>query len=136
MNLCQGNRWRCMFLIKINSRLRFLYRQKRLLNKQFRRLLCNVMIQPFFNYACSEWYASLRKDLQKRLQVSQNNCVSFCLQLDKKTRVGVAEFKEINWLNVNDRFSQCALSKVFIIFLTVKAQNTLMKFIFLLNSVT
>ena len=36
-------------LNKINSRLRFLYRQNRFLNKPLRRLLCNVMIQPFFD---------------------------------------------------------------------------------------
>ena len=65
-------------LHKINSRLRFLYRQNRFLNKPLRRLLCNAMIQPFFDYACPAWYPSLRKDLQKRLQVSQNNCVRFC----------------------------------------------------------
>ena len=100
-------------LNKINSRLRFLYRQNRFLNKPLRRLLCNAMIQPFFDYACPAWYPSLRKDLQKRLQVSQNNCVRFCLQLDKKTRIGVAEFKEINWLNINDRFSQCVLSSIY-----------------------
>ena len=116
-NLSQGNRWRCMFLIKsakiLTSRLKFLYRQNRFLNKPLRRLLCNAMIQPFFDYACPAWYPSLRKDLQKRLQVSQNNCVRFCLQLDKKTRIGVAEFKEINWLNINDRFSQCVLSSIY-----------------------
>ena len=100
-----------------------------------RRLPCNMMIKPFFDYTCPAWYPSLRKDLQKRLQVSQSNCVRFCLQLDKKTRIGVAEFKEINWLNINDRFSQCVLSNIHK-FLTVKAQNTLMKFIFLLNPVT
>ena len=83
-------------LNKTNSRLRFLYRQNRFLNKPFRRLLCNVMIQPFFHCACPAWYPSPRKDMQKRLQVSQNNCVRFCLQLGKKTRIGVAEFKEIN----------------------------------------
>ena len=37
---------------KINSRLRFLYRQNRFLNFPLRRLLCNAMIQPFFDYAC------------------------------------------------------------------------------------
>ena len=134
MNLCQGNPWRCKFLIKSTLGLDF-FIQNRFLNKPFRRLLCNAMIQPFFDYACPAWYPSLRKDLQKRLQVSQNNCVRFCLQLDKKTRIGVAEFKEINWLNINDRFSQC-VCQVFINFSTVKAQNTLMKFIFLLNPVT
>ena len=53
-------------LNKINSRLRFLYRQNRFLNKPLRRLLCNAMIQPFFDYACSACYSSLRKDLQKK----------------------------------------------------------------------
>ena len=93
------------------------------------------MIQPFFDYACSAWYPSLRKDLQKRLQVSQNNCITSCLPLDKKTRIGVAKFKETHWLNVNDDFHN-TFWPVFIIFLTVKAQNTLMKLIFLLNPVT
>ena len=58
-------------LHKIISRLRFLYRQNRFLSKPLRRLLCNAMIQPFFDYACPAWYPSLRKDLQNRLQVSQ-----------------------------------------------------------------
>ena len=38
---------------KINSRLRFLYRQNRYLSFPVRRLLCNAMIQPFFDYACN-----------------------------------------------------------------------------------
>ena len=71
------------------------------------------MIRPFFDCACPAWYPSLRKDLQKRLQVYQNNCVSFCLQLDKKTQIRVAEFKEMNWLNINDRFSQRVLSSIY-----------------------
>ena len=76
-------------LNKIISRLRFLYRQNRFLNKLLRRLQCNAMIQSFFDCDCPAWYASLRKDLQKRLQLSQSNCVRFCLQLNKKTRIGV-----------------------------------------------
>ena len=34
----------------------------------------------------------------------------FCLQLDKKTLIGI---KEINWLKINDRFSQCVLSSIY-----------------------
>ena len=66
---------------KVNSRLRFLCRQNRLLNKPLERLLRNAMIQPFFDYACSAWYPSFRRDFPKRLQVSQNNFVRFYLQL-------------------------------------------------------
>ena len=100
-------------LNKTNSRLRFLYRKNRFLKKPFRKLICIVMIQPFFDYVGSAWYPRLRKDLQKQLQVSQNNCVRFCLHLGKKTQIRVAEFKEINWLNINDRFSQCDLSNIY-----------------------
>ena len=113
MNLCLGESMALHVLSKINSRLRFLYRKKWFLNKPLRILLCDAMIQPFFDYGCSAWYPSLRKDLQKRLQVSQNNCVSFCLQLEKKTGIRAVEFKEISWLNINDRFSQCILSSIF-----------------------
>ena len=94
------------------------------------------MIQHFVDYACSAWYPILRKDLQKILQVShQNNCVRFCLQLEKKTQIGVAEFKEINWLNINDTFSQCALSSIFK-FSNSGSPESSMKFIFLLNPVS
>ena len=44
-------------LNKINSRLRFLYRQNRFLNKPLWRLLCDD--PAFFDYACSSWYPSL-----------------------------------------------------------------------------
>ena len=35
------------------------------------------------------------------------------MQLDKMTGIGVAEFIEINSLNVNDRFLQCVLSSIY-----------------------
>ena len=57
----------------------------------------------------------------------------FCLQLDKKTRIGVPEFKETNWLKTD---FHNVFYQLFINFLTARAQNTLMKFIFLLNPVT
>ena len=40
-------------LNKPNTRLKFLYRKNELLSKLMRRLLCNALIQPHFDYACS-----------------------------------------------------------------------------------
>ena len=60
---------------KIYSRLRFLYRQNRFLNFPLRRLLCNAMIQPFFDYACNAWYPNINKKLKMRLQAAQNKCI-------------------------------------------------------------
>ena len=36
---------------EVNSRLRFFYRQNKFLDIPLRRLLCNTMIQSFFDYA-------------------------------------------------------------------------------------
>ena len=49
---------------KVNSRLRFLYRQNKFLDIPVGRLLCNAMIQPFFDYACNTWYSNLNKNLK------------------------------------------------------------------------
>ena len=40
---------------KINSKLKFLYRENRFLDLLLRRLLCNALIQPYFDYACIAW---------------------------------------------------------------------------------
>ena len=42
-------------LTKVNGKLRFLYRQGKYLNKRLRRMLCNTIIQPHFDYASSAW---------------------------------------------------------------------------------
>ena len=41
---------------KINNKLKFLYRKNVLLTPKLRRLLCNALIEPHFDYACSVWY--------------------------------------------------------------------------------
>ena len=38
---------------KVNSRLRFLYRKNKYLTSDLRRLLCNALIRPHFDYVCA-----------------------------------------------------------------------------------
>ena len=78
-----------------------------------RRLLCNALIQPLFDYACTAWFPNLSKKLRLRLQATQNKCIRFCLQLDKMSRICVNEFLELNWLNVHDRYLQFIVSDIF-----------------------
>ena len=47
------------FMLK--SRLRFHYRQNRFLNVPSCRLLCNAVIQPFFDNECNSWYPNVNK---------------------------------------------------------------------------
>ena len=72
---------------KISSRLSFLYRKQSFLNSKLRRMLCNALIQPHFDYACSAWYNNLNRNLTTKLQIAQNKCIRFCLGLDNRTRV-------------------------------------------------
>ena len=55
-------------LKKINAKLKFLYRQSRYLTPAYRRLLCNALIQPHFDYGCSSWFPLLKKNLKLKLQ--------------------------------------------------------------------
>ena len=98
---------------KINGRLKFLYRKNRFLSFPLRRLLCNALIQPHFDYACCSWYSNLNKKLKDKLQVLQNKCIRFCLHLGNRDHIGPEEFQAINWLPVNDRFLQLVSSNAF-----------------------
>ena len=104
----------CLKVIeKINAKLRFLYRKNKYLTPALRRMLCNAIIQPHFDYACLTWYTSLTKALQNKIQIVQNKCIRFCLNLGNLDHIGTKEFKKINWLNTRDRFIQCVCSAAF-----------------------
>ena len=108
---------------KINSRIKFLYRKNRSLDSSLRRLLCNALVQPHFDYACSAWYPNLTQNLRKKLQTIRNKCIRFCQQLGNRSYIGATEFKQINWLPINERFSQCVCSTIFK-FSKIIAQDT------------
>ena len=55
---------------KINNNLKFLYWKNWFLTPTLGRLLCNALIQPHFDYACSAWYPNLTKKLNNRIQTS------------------------------------------------------------------
>ena len=98
---------------KINNKLKLPYRKNRFLTSTLRRLLCNALMQPHFDCACSAWYPNSTKKLKNRIQAFQNKCIRFCLQLDKMTHISHKEFEILGWLPVTDRFNQCINSIVF-----------------------
>ena len=68
---------------KININF-FLYRKNKYLSSYLKRLLCNAIIQPHFDYAYSAWYPNLSKKFKSKLQTIQYKCIRFCLQLDSR----------------------------------------------------
>ena len=82
---------------KINTNLQYLQLlQNEFLNPKFRRLLCNSLIQPHFDYDCIFLYPLVSQKLRKKIQATQNECFRFCLKLSSRQHTGAKEFKEIN----------------------------------------
>ena len=108
---CQGKLWLSQF--KINGMLKFLYRKNRYLISYLKQLLCNALIQPHFNYACSAWYPNLNKKFKSKFQTVQNRSVRYCLELYKRSHNGMRHFEKFNCLPVSERFNQYLCSNAF-----------------------
>ena len=100
-------------LKKINGKLRFLYRQGKYLNPRLRRMLCNTLIQPHFDFACSAWYPNLTQGLKDKLQIAQNKCIRYCLFIANREGIRYKHIREINWLTVKDRVNQFVAASVY-----------------------
>ena len=87
---------------KFNARLKFLHRKNKYLTPNLCCLLCNALIQPHFDYACSAWYPKFFKELSNKIQTSQNKRICFCLQLDKMSHISQKKFETINCLVIKE----------------------------------
>ena len=123
-NILSGEHMAAKVLNTVHNRLKFLYRKQKFLSLSLRRLLCNALIQPHFDYACAAWYPLLNKRQSKRIQIAQNKCIRYCLNLDNKAHVGTNEFLKINWLPTKKRVKQCICVNVFKFFNQMSPQYT------------
>ena len=112
-NILSGEHMAAKVLNTVNNRLKFLYRKQKFLSLSLRRLLCKALIQPHFDYVCVAWYPLLNKRKSKRIQIAQNKCIRYCLNLDNKAHIGTNEFLKINWLPTKKRVEQCICANVF-----------------------
>ena len=88
---------------KINSRLKFLYWKNRFLDVPLHRLLCNVLIQPHFDYACTTWYPNLSKKLKISCKLHKTNALDFAWNY----KVG-----NIYQMNISTNWNGCQWIKV------------------------
>ena len=91
-NKLSGEAMASKALSKINGRLKFLYRKQGFLTPSLKRLLCNALIQPHFDFACLAWYTNLTKKMKKKVQTCQNKCIRFCLNMGYRDYIGAQEF--------------------------------------------
>jgi hypothetical protein len=103
-------------ITKVNSRLKFLYRNRAWLNTMSRSTLASALIQCYFDYCSTAWYASLTKSLQKKLQVLQNKTIRFIQNLGPRATINCDILESVNTLCVADRVKQLRLNHVYNIF--------------------
>ena len=92
---------------KTNGKSKFLYRKKRFLSPELRKILCNGLIHPHFDYACPAWYANLTKTPKNKIQMMQNKFLRFCLKLNKMHQISEDNFRSINWLPTSKKVNEC-----------------------------
>ena len=112
-NTLSGEAMATKTIKKINARLKFLHRKNDFLPPDLRRLLCNALIQPHFDYVCSSWFPNLNQKLKKKLQATQNKCIRLCLQLSSRTKLTFQHLEKINWLPIKERVHQSILFHVY-----------------------
>ena len=83
------------------------------MNYSSRRLLCNAPIQPHFDCGSTSWYPLLSKSLKTKLQIAQNKCMRFCLELPSRGHTNLSHFRKIKWLSVERRVELCIATTVF-----------------------
>ena len=57
--------------------------------------------------------SQLHQKVKKKIQATENNCIYFCLQLEKMANISYEEFKTLNWLLLSKIIKQCINSIVF-----------------------
>ena len=70
-------------------------------------MLSNAIMHQHFEYTCSAWYPNLNEKLRKKIQISQNKFIWFCLKPDKRHHIFSKNFESINWLPDNKKVHQC-----------------------------
>ena len=100
-------------LKKINTKLNLFWTQSNYLNYSSRRLLCNALIQPHFEYGCTSWYPLLSKTLKTKLQIDQRKCIRFCVELPSLGYINPSSFRKTNWLLAENEVELCTSTTVF-----------------------
>ena len=100
-------------VIKVISRLKFLYRNAKCLDMNTRLTLCTAFIQCQFDYASSAWFSSVGKTMLKKLQICQNKVVRFIFNLEPRTSITQEILDKVKMLRVPVRVSQLKLNHVF-----------------------
>ena len=87
-------------LNKVNNRLRFLYRQAKVLDVKCKSSVCSALISCHLDYVCRSWYAGFKEGLQQKLQVCHYKVMSFILNFPPMYSVNCTVLSSLKLMNV------------------------------------
>ena len=82
--------------------LRSIYTNRKFINKNTKRLLCDTMVLTHFNYASPLYYPFLSSVLKSKIQKVQNSCLRLMFGLRRRDHVS-CKLAEADWLCMNAR---------------------------------
>ena len=98
---------------KINVRSKILHRKSKYLTPNLCHVLCNTLMQPYLDCACSVWCPYLSKKLKDKFKLHK---ISAFLCVNSWTKCYIylkREFETINWFVIKERYNQCVNSIAF-----------------------
>ena len=105
MKTCLENPWQKRALK--NGKTKFLYRQNRYLSNPLKRMFCNSLILPHFDFACCTRYPNLPMSLKNKFQTAQNTYIRFYVRMERRCHIRLNRFEKTYWLLVKNRVNQC-----------------------------
>ena len=112
-NVLSGEQMASDIIKKVNSRLKFMYRQANFFDQKIKKTLCSALILCLFDYSISSWYGGVSKTTCKKLQCAQNKVIRFILSKDSFYHIDEKDFQDLGILNISNRAKQLRLNHVF-----------------------
>ena len=94
----------------------------------------SALVLCLFDYSISSWYCGINKTTSKKLQVAQNKVIRFILNQNIMYHISEDDFKQLNFLNIQNRAKQLRLNHVFNIFNEIGPEYLRSNFTRVLNS--
>lgn len=98
---------------KINSKLKFLYRNAGFFRMRERKMLCSALLQSHFDYACNFWYRGVCSELKNKFQTAQNKIVRYIHSYDNRKHLVCSDFHRLNMLKVQFRVDYTTLCHMY-----------------------
>ena len=92
---CDTMAWNA--ISKVNSGLKFIYRQRKYLNSKIIKILSTAILQPHMDYGIHIWYRSVKQTLRTRLQTAQNKMVRLVCGLDPRNTITNKDTSSLGW---------------------------------------